>query len=110
MENGEPICYLGFMLLDALIAKLKSLRPVLMAEGVEHVTLFGSQARGNATEASDIDIAIDVLPGGRFSILNLVGVEQAVSDATGRPANAFLKRSLDLPFRTEIEREGIAIF
>ncbi len=98
------------MVPDALIATLRSLRPVLEAEGVSHAILFGSQARGSATLSSDIDIAIDVAPDGRFSILNLVGIEQAVTDATGIPANAFLTRSLDPAFRHEIARDGVPIF
>lgn len=95
---------------DALIDRLVSLRPALTAEGVTHMTLFGSRARGDAQANSDIDSALDVSPGSPFSILNLVGVEQIVADATGLPANAFMRRALDPAFLGMIEREGVAVF
>ncbi|TDH39055.1 nucleotidyltransferase domain-containing protein [Pseudohoeflea suaedae] len=93
-----------------LVQKLKTLRPRLENEGVRHLILFGSQARGSQTADSDIDIAIDVESESRFSIINLVGVEQIVSEAIGIPANAFMRRSLDQEFRSELDREGIEVF
>jgi len=93
-----------------LVQKLKTLKPRLEDEGVRHLILFGSQARGTAHAGSDIDIAIDVEPQSRFSILDLVGVEQIISEAVGIPANAFMRRSLDGEFRSEIDRDGIEIF
>lgn len=95
---------------NALIERLKSLRPALAAEGVAHITLFGSRARGDASAESDIDLALEIEPDARFSILNLVGVEQIVADATGMPANAFMRRTLDEAFAGEIKREGVDIF
>ncbi len=93
-----------------IVEKLRAVRSLLEGEGVSHVTLFGSRARGDARPDSDIDIAIDVHPGMRFSILNLVGVEHVVSDATGLPANAFMRRSLDEEFRREIQAVGVKVF
>ncbi|MAZ82442.1 MAG: nucleotidyltransferase [Rhizobiales bacterium] len=93
-----------------MVHKLKTLKPRLEGEGVRHLILFGSQARGSQTADSDIDIAIDVEPDSRFSIINLVGVEQIISEAIGIPANAFMRRSLDQEFRSELDREGIEVF
>jgi uncharacterized protein len=93
-----------------LVQKLKTLKPRLEDEGVRHLILFGSQARGTAGQNSDIDIAIDVEPQSRFSILDLVGVEHIVSDALGVPANAFMRRALDSEFQSALDREGIEVF
>lgn len=93
-----------------IVGKLKALRPLLEREGVRHLVLFGSQARGTAAPGSDVDIAIEVMPDSRFSLLDLVGVEHIVSDAVGIPANAFMHRSLDSAFRGEIDRDGIRVF
>lgn len=94
----------------AIIAELQALRPALEAEGVNGLVLFGSQAVGTAGPDSDIDIAIKVRGDSRFSILNLVGVEQLVSDATGIEANAFMFRALDDAFRADIDRHGVPVF
>ena len=93
-----------------LIAKLRAARTLLEHEGVEHMTLFGSRARGNARLDSDVDIALDVAADSRFSVLNLVGVEEIVTHATGLRANAFMHRALDSRFRSEIARDGLAVF
>ena len=41
---------------------LKALEVELRAEGVRHVSVFGSVARGEDTLASDVDLALDVEP------------------------------------------------
>ena len=95
---------------DDIIAKLTALRPALRAEGVEHLALFGSRARGDNRPDSDIDLLIDIDPESRFSILNLVGVEHIVADATGLPANAFMRRSLDDNFVRTAAQDAIPVF
>jgi len=93
-----------------IVAKLESLRPKFEAEGVEHLAIFGSRARGDHTESSDLDLLIDAAPSRKFSILNLVGVEHIVADSTGLPANAFMRRSLDAAFKRSISSEIVEIF
>ena len=95
---------------DQIIAVLTELRPALEAEGVTHLALFGSRARGDNRPDSDIDLLVDVDPESRFSILNLVGVEQIVSDTTGMAANAFMRRSLEDRFRQTIAAEIVPVF
>lgn len=95
---------------DELVRTLKRLRPALEAEGVSRLVVFGSRATGTAGPQSDLDIAIDVVPEAGFSILDLIGVEHLLTDATGISANAFMLRSLDAPFRAEVDRKGIAVF
>lgn len=45
---------------DEILAKLKELKPHYAQEGFEIVGLFGSYARGEADENSDIDILYDL--------------------------------------------------
>ena len=74
------------MTCDEIIAKLRASAPALKAEGVTNLAIFGSRARGDAREDSDLDVLIDVDPSSKFSLLNLSGVKpekekQAASDA-----------------------------
>lgn len=93
-----------------IIAKLASLRATLQSEGVEHLAIFGSRARGDNSETSDLDLLIDAAPACKFSILNLVGVEHIVADSVGLPANAFMRRSLDASFKSSISSDIIQVF
>ena len=95
---------------DVLVEKLMTVRPDLAAEGVTHVALFGSRARGDHSERSDLDLLLEVDPASRFSILNLVGVEHIVEKATGLRANAFMRRSLDDGFHNSIKNDLIEVF
>lgn len=94
----------------AIIRELEKLRPVLVAEGISHIAMFGSRARGDQRPDSDLDLLIDVDPNARFSILNLVGIESIVSDATGLPVNAFMRRSLEDQFTATSNDDVIEIF
>ena len=93
-----------------VIAKLESLRAELETEGVEHLAIFGSRARGDNSQTSDLDLLVDAAPSSKFSILNLVGVEHIVADSAGLPANAFMRRSLDSSFRNSISSDVIEVF
>ncbi len=93
-----------------LISQILALRPALEAEGVKHVALFGSRARGDHSAKSDIDLLLDVEPGRRFSILDLIGVEHIVTDRTGITANAIMRRGLDDEFRSSIRADLVEVF
>ncbi|QFR33373.1 nucleotidyltransferase domain-containing protein [Ancylobacter sp. TS-1] len=95
---------------EHLIRSLLALEPRLRAEGVTRLALFGSRARGDNRADSDIDLAIDVNPGRKFSLIDLVGVAQEVESETGLPANIFMRRSLDDGFRRTLERDAVEIF
>lgn len=93
-----------------IIALIAAVRPTLEAEGVAHLALFGSRARGDHRKESDIDLLIDVAPDRLFSLLNLVGVEHIVTDATGLTSNALLRRSLDEGFSETVQPDIIEVF
>jgi predicted nucleotidyltransferase len=95
---------------EAIIDKIRSVRPVLEAEGVRHVAFFGSRARGDFRESSDLDLLLDVDPKARFSILGLVRVERIAGEATGVTANAFMRRSLEPDFMATIKHDIIEVF
>lgn len=93
-----------------IIERLNAIRPALRNEGVEHLALFGSRARQDHRPDSDLDLLLDIEPLRRFSILNLVGVEHLVEEATGLTANAFMRRSLRPEFTESIAADVIEIF
>ena len=95
---------------EEIVSVLAVIKPELQADGVAHLDVFGSQARGDASDGSDLDVLIEVTPSRKFSILDLVGVEHRVQAATGIQANAFMRRSLDEEFPRSISRDLIEVF
>ena len=93
-----------------IIAAIKANEDALKAEGVEHLALFGSRARGDSTDKSDLDVLIDIAPQRKFSLLGLSGVGLLIEDATGIPSQIVLRRSIPADFAQRIEADLVAVF
>jgi len=95
---------------DDIIAKIKAQEPQIRAEGVEHLAIFGSRARGDEQDASDLDVLIEIAPGRRFSLLNLSGVGLLIEDATGLPTQVVLSRSAPKDLKDRISGDLMRVF
>ena len=95
---------------DQLVAELRALRPVFEREGVTHMALFGSRARQDNRPDSDVDLAIEVDEGRKFSLLDLVGVSHLIEDRLGLRSSLLMRRSLEPRFVDALRSDGIDVF
>jgi len=79
---------------ENVIMALRSLEQKLVLEGVEHLYLFGSVARNEATDQSDIDIAFDVQPKFelKFSLIDQSRLQRELSASLNRKVD-FVERA-----------------
>jgi len=56
---------------------------VLERYGAVNVRVFGSVARGDAREDSDLDLLVDLLPGKGNPLMRLAGLSEELSTALG---------------------------
>lgn len=81
-----------------------AIRDIAARYGVTDVRVFGSMARGDATEASDVDLLVRPLPG--TSLLDLGGLLIDVQDLLGRRVEVVSERSLHPAIRERILAEA----
>ncbi len=77
--------------------------------GVTRLGLFGSTARGDGGEASDIDVVIDVAPGRKFSLIDLAGLRALLCDLFQHDTDVVIREDLRPSFREEIDRETLRV-
>jgi uncharacterized protein len=96
---------------DQLLSRLRALRPEFEREGVAHMSLFGSRARGDNRPDSDIDLIVDVRPGRTFG-LEAVGVFNLVEDHLGLPSSIVTRDGLqsDPSFGKRVVADEVSVF
>ena len=109
-DEREIQRYSQCMTFAQIIDRIASSADMLRAEGVEHLAIFGSRARGDARHDSDLDVLVDIVPGRRFSLLDLSGVALLIEDATGLSTQVVLKRSAPADFTQRIAGDLVAVF
>jgi len=75
----------------------------LTGHGIRRAYLFGSFARKERTYR-DIDIAIET-PRGKFSLLDLVGIEQELQDRTGKKVEVVIYRAIKPRIKENIKKD-----
>ena len=76
-------------------------------KGVLRAALFGSVARGSATEASDVDHLVELLRG--KTLLEIVGIQLDLEDLLGRQVDVVTYSALHPRIRERALREQTSI-
>jgi hypothetical protein len=93
---------------EASVDQLRNkLIDILKRHDVKKAALFGSVARGEATEESDIDLLIEFE--GRKSLLDLAGLQLELQDAVKRQVDVLTYKSLHPRLKDRILREQVMI-
>ena len=92
------------------IDRLKSLEASLRAQGICGLHVFGSQARGQAEEESDVDVMFDIAPDARFSLFDQARIARQLSDVLHAKVDFVPRRSLHPLVKASAEAERITVF
>jgi uncharacterized protein len=93
-----------------IIAKLWEHQAELRSAGILHLRLHGSAARGEASEASDIDLIGDFDRAKNLTLLDMVELEERLADILGRQVDLADLRMLKEPVKIRAEREAVIAF
>jgi len=86
----------------------KKIISLLARYRVKKIAIFGSYARGEAKPESDIDILVEFSE--RKSLLDLVGIEQELSEALGVKADLLTEKSISPYLIDRIKKEMEVIY
>lgn len=93
-----------------VIETLRQHKHELQDLGLEHLYLFGSVARGEATPKSDIDLCYESSPGNAIGLIKLGKIEQRLSEILGAPADLVPGDNFEPRVRVTVEKEKISIY
>lgn len=93
-----------------VLAALRQHAPKLRALGITRLSLFGSLARGEIGPESDVDLLVELDPESRFSLFELVDLQDDLQALLGRPAHFAFASKLRPWLREAILEEAITIY
>jgi predicted nucleotidyltransferase len=94
---------------EQVMAALRAHEAELHRFGVAHLYLFGSVAREQARADSDVDLFFDT-DNPRFSLIELVDIQEQVSRILGTESDVMTRASLHPMLRPRIESEALLVF
>ncbi len=92
------------------IAKLSQHADALRARGATSLYLFGSAARDEAGDRSDLDVFLDYDPSMNFSLIDLVDIKVFLEGELAIEVDVTTRDSLHPSLRDEIERSAVRVF
>ena len=96
------------MTLERLLEeKREDILRIAARHGARNVRVFGSVARGEADEASDIDFLVDMEPG--RSLLDLGGLQMELEALLGCRVDVATERGLKDRIRQRVLREAVPV-
>jgi predicted nucleotidyltransferase len=105
----SEICYHDNVERNLVIATLKAHEAELKQLGVRQLYLFGSTARGEAGDNSDVDLFFDYEEGA-FGLFDLMEVQEHASRILGRKADVMTRDSIHKVLRPRIEASAFRVF
>ncbi len=93
------------------LAGLRARRQEILSHAAEHgarnVRVFGSTARGEAEESSDVDLLVEMEPG--RNLLDLVGLWQDLEDLLGTHVDVLSDGGVSPHLRERIYAEAVPL-
>ncbi len=95
---------------QSVVTTLQSHQKELQGLGVEHLSLFGSVARGEMRSESDVDLVATFTKSKALSLLQVIGIERKISELLGCPVDLGETRTIKSHIKPYIEQNLVHVF
>lgn len=95
---------------DEVITSLKAHEADIRALGVAALYLYGSHARDEASDTSDVDVFIDRDVSYKIGLLELARLQALLENALGIDVDVGTRTSLHPALKTTIELNAVRVF
>ena len=95
---------------DAALARLRPMEPELRRQGLSALFLFGSVARDEASDTSDVDLLFDVPADVHFSLFDQARIQSELAEALRAGVDLVPFEALKPAMRARIEAEMVRVF
>ncbi len=97
-------------MLNDVIGTLKTHKNALKEKGVMHAAVFGSTARGEDKEGSDIDILIDLDKSRPINVFDYASIKDEIKQIVGGRVDVVTREGLKEALRERVEKEAVDAF
>jgi hypothetical protein len=95
---------------ETVLKRLRAHEPELRGLGVRRLSLFGSVARGDASEASDVDLAAEFDPERRIDLFDYGRVAHRLEQMLQRPVDLLTEPARRPRMQIELDRDRVLVF
>jgi predicted nucleotidyltransferase len=97
--------------LARVIREVRAQKDALKKQRIEHLSIFGSVARGDARASSDIDIVLTPQSNAPFTLINLAAATQVLQSSLQRSVDVITIKTLESsPFGRKALDEAVSVF
>ena len=94
----------------SVIDQLNSNKASLQALGLARLSLFGSTARGNASEESDIDLAVTLGKNAKIDLFEFAAISEKLSRILGSPVDLVVEPARNARMQAQIDRDRLRVY
>lgn len=95
---------------DDALAILRRSQPELVSRGVRRAAVFGSVARNEATDTSDVDLLLELEPSTDFGVYEFVALTRFLGEQFPAPVDVVNLATLKPHVRPSAERDALYAF
>ncbi len=92
-----------------IIARLRDRADAIRGLGVTTLDLYGSRARGDNRQTSDLDVLIDYDHDRKFSVYDLVAVKHLIEEVTSLPVHISTREDFSDGNLRRIARDAVRV-